>query len=80
MRPKFVKDNTIPSLDSFDDAIAGFYLCAWKLDDGSYQLGSFKGRGQIIKEFPGEIEFGNNVYTLEDVEVYGDNFVNAIYV
>jgi len=79
MRHKFVKDNTILSLDSFDGCIAGFDLCAYKLSDGSYQLGNYLGLGRIIKEFPKEIKFGDNIYILEDIEVY-DNFINAIYI
>lgn len=60
-------------------SIAGFTLCAYKIDSGSYQLGSKKGEGKIIDNFPEEIECYGTTYTLEHVEDFVTGFVNAHY-
>lgn len=61
--------------------LAGFDICGVKLDDGTYRLMGPSRR--IINEFPAEIAFMGNTYTLEAVEVgapYEDGtWVNALY-
>ncbi len=60
--------------------VAGFDLCGWKNPDGSINLNKEK-----IGEFPKEIYFNGEVYTLEEVKEFTTNdkgqvYCNALYV
>lgn len=68
-------------LSQLSEFVGGFDLAGWRRNGRIYCLGE----GQSLDQWPEEIAFGGNVYTLESVEECNSDdalgvWENAIYV
>lgn len=71
-------ENNLKLSELSTQIVSGFTLCGYKRKNG-YSLGPKKDSKEIIKELPKEIECNSIIYCLENIEVYKNNFFNAIY-